>query len=72
MDDALTPVERDVKEYLVATLATDLAASLAQLAIERPADPYLWLARSLLSKSPQAPALLAALDAVPDHATGSQ
>ena len=72
MDDALTPVEREVKEYLVGTLATDLAAALALLAVERPADPHMWLARALLAKSPRGAATLQAIDAAAASSSSSQ
>ncbi len=54
LDDMLAPLERTVKTYLTDTLASDLIELLAVCAIERPADPHLWLAQRLLEKSPDA------------------
>jgi hypothetical protein len=52
LDDMLAPLERTVKSYLTDTLAATLIELLAVCAIERPADPHLWLAQRLLEKSP--------------------
>jgi hypothetical protein len=41
LDDILTPMERNVKAYLVAAVSKDLLELLAVMAVERPDDPHL-------------------------------
>lgn len=52
MDNLLNPLERNMKAYLTFTLAADLTDLLTRLTLERPDDPFLWLARESLKKSP--------------------
>jgi hypothetical protein len=52
MDDLLTPLERATKDYLMRTVSADLMEALAVMAVERPADPHLFLATRLLAASP--------------------
>ena len=40
LDDILTPMERNVKTYLVNAMSADLIELLALLAVERPEDPH--------------------------------
>ncbi len=55
LDDILTPMERNVKAYLVAAVSKDLLELLALMAVERPDDPHLWLGSKLLERSPNGP-----------------
>ena len=55
LDDILTPMERNVKTYLVNAMSKDLIELLALLAVERPDDPHLWLGVRLLERSPNGP-----------------
>ncbi len=57
LDDILTPMERNVKAYLVAAVSKDLLELLALMAVERPDDPHLWLGSKLLERSPNGPFL---------------
>ena len=57
LDDILTPMERNVKAYLVAAVSKDLLELLALMAVERPDDPHLWLGSKLLERSPNGPYL---------------
>lgn len=57
LDDILTPMERNVKAYLVAAVSKDLLELLAIMAVERPDDPHLWLGSKLLERSPNGPFL---------------
>jgi len=51
----LTPMERNVKTYLVNAMSKDLIELLAKLAVERPDDPHFWLGVRLLERSPNGP-----------------
>ena len=51
MDDILSNTERNVKNYLVATVAKDLVELLSIMALEKPADPHAWLGEKLLLRS---------------------
>ena len=55
LDDILTPMERNVKTYLVNAMSADLIELLALLAVERPEDPHFWLGVRLLERSPNGP-----------------
>ena len=55
LDDMLTPMERNVKTYLVNAMSKDLIELLAKLAVERPDDPHFWLGVRLLERSPNGP-----------------
>ncbi len=51
----LTPMERNVKTYLVNSMSKDLIELLAKMAVERPEDPHFWLGVRLLERSPNGP-----------------
>ena len=55
LDDILTPMERNIKTYLVAAVSKDLLELLAMMAVVRPDDPHLWLGEKLLERSPNGP-----------------
>lgn len=52
LDDILTPMERSVKTYLTGTVGEDLIECLSLMAVERPADPHVWMAQRILERHP--------------------
>ena len=55
LDDILSPMERNIKTYLVSSVSKDLLELLAIMAVERPNDPHLWLGSKLVERSPNGP-----------------